>query len=627
MMEIRDDFLDLFQIHGISRLQLHQMPDYEFEAKLNEFLDDRYSNGPNFHSQFPNGDDYGDNGGINRSSADRSGNHAFDDDELNAALAASLEDAPAGLYASNSRSPRNRTQQNQRPSQIRHPPSYGANLSRAAMDGFGNGDLDEEAAMKAAIEASLDDMLIAPHLRPRPDPRNEIVHPDVGGAISRNKVSNYHPKVGGIPKELQPKPTPLPSTKKTTNATRTNARQVTGTKAKEKPLNSRLYVQHNAPAVPAPSGNSRRPTTTSKPRINSSSSNTSVKSRNATNATKPKPSANARNPPNAKRPTFGEIPPIHAREPINSRPSSQRTVPKAPASKGGVKKTTPGSTAQKRANPQNQFNNPPPSFSTKQEVKTKPKADLPTRTRSDGTKGLPHHIPPRRGPIELPAAEIIREAPRVPPKKSVPVRETFEEPIADEIAPHDHNSYFHAQNGYIDQLLEYEKKFDEIDLPPPAKIDSPQPSKALSAAPAEMRKSHNERNLQDLEYEQILQEAEREEEEKRKKEEEERQKMEEMQKEQDSKESKLRNILQSIPPEPQNGTTIAVVLFNKRVMRRFSPDEDAIHVYAWITSESGGQLDLDSFELAPVGGEKLIKGKSLEEQNIKGRIMLSIIDL
>ena len=65
----------------------------------------------------------------------------------------------------------------------------------------------------------------------------------------------------------------------------------------------------------------------------------------------------------------------------------------------------------------------------------------------------------------------------------------------------------------------------------------------------------------------------------------------------------------------------------RRTNHKFSPDEDAIHVYAWIANESAGQLDLDSFELAPVGGQKIEKGKTLEEQNIKGRVMLSIIDL
>ena len=164
-------------------------------------------------------------------------------------------------------------------------------------------------------------------------------------------------------------------------------------------------------------------------------------------------------------------------------------------------------------------------------------------------------------------------------------------------------------------------------MPPKREIQPPQESKPLDSIPNEMRQSHNERNFQDLEYEQILLEAQREEEEKKRKEEEEARKLHEEQKEQESKENKLRKILQNMPEEPQTGITIAVVLFNKRVMRRFLPSQPGIDVYAWITKESDGQLDLDEFEMAPLGGEKLDKHQTLEEQNIKGRVMLNITNL
>ena len=83
-------------------------------------------------------------------------------------------------------------------------------------DGFGNGSFDEEEAYKRAIEASLDDMLIAPHLRPKPSPRNEVgIHHRPSSNINSHTNSNYgyRKEPSNYPPRPNPKPTPLPSTK------------------------------------------------------------------------------------------------------------------------------------------------------------------------------------------------------------------------------------------------------------------------------------------------------------------------------------------------------------------------------------------------------------------------------
>ena len=170
---------------------------------------------------------------------------------------------------------------------------------------------------------------------------------------------------------------------------------------------------------------------------------------------------------------------------------------------------------------------------------------------------------------------------------------------------------------------------DEFDIDDAPRIEDPEPKPAK--IPSDLRKSHNERNMQDYEYMQILEEQERLEREKERKEEEERRREKEekakAKKSEMSNQALLDEAYSKLPPEPSAGVTIAVMLFNKRIMRKFLPQEPGIDVYAWIAKESNGKLFLNNFEIAPVGGQKVEKEQTLEEQNIKGRTMLMITDI
>jgi hypothetical protein len=85
----------------------------------------------------------------------------------------------------------------------------------------------------------------------------------------------------------------------------------------------------------------------------------------------------------------------------------------------------------------------------------------------------------------------------------------------------------------------------------------------------------------------------------------------------------------SLPPEPAQGTTIAINLDGKRKMRKFGADEPGEHVYYWVASEfiSAGQTkEIEEFEVRFI--DKVIdKEATLEEQNITGRVVLSVCEL
>ncbi|OHT14985.1 hypothetical protein TRFO_14655 [Tritrichomonas foetus] len=115
MLEIREDFRDFMLANGISQLQLQKMSDQEFEIALSTLLD---VNSPRFFT-----------------------NNSH--------------------QAENSLQTESASQANQFPIQ---------NFD----DNFCNGDLDEEEALRLAIEQSLDDQLIPPHLRQIPSARNEV---------------------------------------------------------------------------------------------------------------------------------------------------------------------------------------------------------------------------------------------------------------------------------------------------------------------------------------------------------------------------------------------------------------------------------------------------------------------
>ncbi|KAH0795646.1 hypothetical protein GPJ56_000525 [Histomonas meleagridis] len=100
-----------------------------------------------------------------------------------------------------------------------------------------------------------------------------------------------------------------------------------------------------------------------------------------------------------------------------------------------------------------------------------------------------------------------------------------------------------------------------------------------------------------------------------------------------NEEEEMQKLINSLPPEPAIGVTIAVLLKNgKRVMRRFDPKSKGIYVYVWVLMQINEntpdeKLSLDSFDVKlSVSAKKIEKEQTLEEQNISGRVF-AIVDI
>lgn len=79
--------------------------------------------------------------------------------------------------------------------------------------------------------------------------------------------------------------------------------------------------------------------------------------------------------------------------------------------------------------------------------------------------------------------------------------------------------------------------------------------------------------------------------------------------------------------EPATGVTVGIMLRGKRFVRRFDPAELAADVYSWIAGQTiheDERLYLDMFQLKKATGEVVDPDATLQDQNIKGRIMLQI---
>lgn len=102
--------------------------------------------------------------------------------------------------------------------------------------------------------------------------------------------------------------------------------------------------------------------------------------------------------------------------------------------------------------------------------------------------------------------------------------------------------------------------------------------------------------------------------------------------ERNNKEAEVMRLYYQLPPEPATGTTIATILNGERIMRKFSPQEPAANVYAWIAGENNlsdtpDKLFVDNFELRLPGGVVIDPTQTLEEQALKGRIMVQVNSL
>jgi len=101
--------------------------------------------------------------------------------------------------------------------------------------------------------------------------------------------------------------------------------------------------------------------------------------------------------------------------------------------------------------------------------------------------------------------------------------------------------------------------------------------------------------------------------------------------EKQKKEAEVISRYYGLPPEPNSGITIAVIINGERCIRKFNPKMCASDVYSWVAGQTincdDEKLFLDEFELIIPGKGVLDPELTLEEQELKGRIMLQIHDL
>jgi hypothetical protein len=87
----------------------------------------------------------------------------------------------------------------------------------------------------------------------------------------------------------------------------------------------------------------------------------------------------------------------------------------------------------------------------------------------------------------------------------------------------------------------------------------------------------------------------------------------------------------SLPAEPARGTTIAVHVNGERCVRRFDPARRAADVYSWVAGQTihsdEGKLYFDEFEVLVAGGGVVDPEKTLDEQGLRGRVMLQIAEV
>ncbi|EAY09849.1 hypothetical protein TVAG_259300 [Trichomonas vaginalis G3] len=475
----------------------------------------------------------------------------------------------------------------------------------AVLDGFGNGRYDEDEALKIAIENSIDDMLVAPHLRQPLDPRNEIVHP---AAHPPRGVLPRQNRMGGVPKDLQPKPTPLPPTH---TKQQDHPPRIPSSRSNRPPLNLRQPPKPTVANHPKPTQSiQRKPVSehNNNPRLTSQNSSTrtrvtSTNSRNAQSSSRklpnntglsvrpaPKP-AERRNDRNFADLMDAEYQSRRVGANISKPPSARGTARTSSRSKPTDKSTT----VERKAEPAKKKENP---IEKKVEPPKKP----------EKPKTIEKKIDPPKKPAK--PTELPQQIPDLPNFDDIPPQIKDEFDVPEEII-----SKYQEKPALPAPSMQ-----EEINLPKPEEREQPKP-------PHELRESQKIRNFQNLQYEQLVKEQEEKdlEEKRRIQEEEEKKKQEEQNKL--AEEHKVEEIMKKMPPEPKDGVTIAVNMNGKRIIRKFSPNQPALHVYAWVASNTDPVLPLDAFELSVVGKPVLDINKSLDEQDVKGRVMLSMMEI
>ena len=91
---------------------------------------------------------------------------------------------------------------------------------------------------------------------------------------------------------------------------------------------------------------------------------------------------------------------------------------------------------------------------------------------------------------------------------------------------------------------------------------------------------------------------------------------------------KIKEMASKLPPEPETGIIIAVVLPNqKRITRKFDPKELGMDVFTWVSSDDSiinDETYVVGYDLQSAFLPNLDPEKSLSEQGIKGRVLFRV---
>lgn len=519
-------------------------------------------------------------------------------------------------------------------------------------DGFGNGNMSEEEALRLAIEQSLDDQLIPPHMRPIPEPENEVGYRPTQRRAASNRQDIYRFDQKSYPKYPNPEPTPLPrqiTTKRTQIADRqykppsstyesryqTSTTPKTRTRTNQTTSNPRTTPKTGTRTTAGP----KTTTTYNNPQRNVTSSKSKVRN------------ANQYNPTNRFEQRETDVPRSTANFVVTNSTTKTNTTTRTNARKTPVTSNrdtkTPKSTANPRLTPATKeigydvvmskpdaaphSRNPPKSTNYSTKTSNVSNHNLSTKKSTDRIQSnkVPHQSSHPTFPTEAitdPTLDILHPNNRFNNKNDESLFE-WADGLPSKKATSNQQSNVNKPRPPPPPAYEEPIYIPEVQPPPPKPAPKAQPS---------LSDSQKLRNLQNMEFIMAEQEAER----KQREEMEQKAAIErQLEQEKRNKENKLKNtksLYEKLPAEPPNDKGVVTVKVQipdgQGIVRRFLPDRPGNDIYIWV---SGNTLDLpeekrlypDSFELNVTFNEVLDKNKSLAEQNIKGRIFLSISEL
>lgn len=541
----RSDFMWLFREHGITEEEVSRMTDEEIQRTLNAFYDDPTPPPPRRSPSVPPARNRSAlyNGGLNEEEALRR-----------------AQELSLGV-----------------PTRSRRSPNVSPAGNRAMLY---NGGLDEDEALRRAQEASIDDMLIPPSQRRRPNPEDEI--------RPRNRPTSGRSSSVAPNRRPNPKPTPLPkpAPKRRVPEVLEGTRPKIVQRARQENTNAKVpAVAARKPAITA----TKQPTPSVRSRVTPTSGTRGTGTRGVAGV-------NGRETKVAT--TRKRVNPVVLDRPediVRMRRATERVEisEKPPVAAGG--KVARQTSRPRREEP----------------VKPAARKAEPQKEPSEFVREL-----------EAVRQQQIRE---VAAKRKRALEAELEDIDDDWMIGIDEPPPQRTRPTVIDKPPPQRSGLavpERIDEPAPAKPKTPPMERVLTAS-QQLRRDQDDEYVRAMEIQRL---KDQEEERQRRKEEEDQREQEEQQ---INREDEVRVKFRTLPPEPATGTTVAVMMPNRmRIMRKFNPQSKGELLYVWVagqTIDTDDKLFLDSFNLKnSVGGTVIAKNEPIDEQGLSGRVMLVI---